>query len=272
MKRALLALAALVGGALTLAGLGLAVFGLPLADIRPPEVSLDPDPASEIRGRALLAEMLEAHGGERALHRHRSLSFDFTDDWYGAAGLVNPWPANDQRAVITQQVHSFDSTAHLQNGPDQGLTWGITEGRAWVERDGARTEVDDPDIRFMLPTVHYFVEMPQRLTEADIVRYVGEREVAGQPYEVVYATWGEVGANAEYDQYLIYLHPETHRLAKVHYTVREILPVATGVAHLMDQREVDGFWFAHDMPVTGAVGDSPEQAFHRMRLANLRFD
>ena len=135
-------------------------------------------------------------------------------------------------------------------------------------RDGAaEVPVEDADLRFMLPTVHYFVEMPQRLTEAAIVRAAGKERVGGVDYDVVYATWGTVGANPTYDQYRIYMDPETHQLAKVWYTVREIGGFVTGVAHLEDRREVGGFVFAHHVPVTPDLHDDPAaDAMHTMRF------
>ncbi|MCB9679099.1 MAG: hypothetical protein H6737_28615 [Alphaproteobacteria bacterium] len=272
MRRVLISLFATVVGLFAVLGLALAVFGLPLVDIRPASVSVADDPAAEARGRELLAAMLEAHGGAEALHRHASLELDLRDTWVGVGRWFNPWPDADQRAHVRQRVHSFDSEAELLNGPEAGVTWGVTEGAAWRRVDGVEQPSDSAQIRFMLPTLHYFVEMPQRLTEAPLVRYVGTEEVRGATYDVVYATWERIEANPQYDQYLVYLDPETHRLAKVHYTVREIAPVASGVAHLLDQRPVDGFWVAHDIPVTTGLHDDPEAYMHRMVLDAVRFD
>ncbi|MEZ4320007.1 MAG: hypothetical protein R3F61_21025 [Myxococcota bacterium] len=272
MRRGLIVLGGVLGALLVGGGTALAVLGVPLVDIRPDEVRLGDDPVAEARGRELLAEMLEAHGGADALLRHRTASFDFEDTWVGLGTLFNPWPDAAQRAHVTLDVHSFDSEVLLENGPQAGVTWGITDFATWRRSDGATETVHDADMRFMLPTVHYFFEMPQRLTEAAIVRYVGPREVRGERYEVVYATWGEPGANPDFDQYLIYLDPDSHRLAKVHYTVREIAPFVSGIAHLLDQREVDGFWVAHDIPVTTEVDGDPDANLHRMVFSNVAFD
>lgn len=186
--------------------------------------------------------------------------------------LFNPWPDDDQRARITTRIHTFDSRAELLNGPDEGLTWGIQDWAPYTERDGARTAVDDASIRFMLPTVQYFVEMPQRLTEAELVRHVGQQTVGGDTYDVVYATWGTLEANAEYDQYLLFFAPESGRLAKAQYTVREMMNLAVGTIHLDDQRAIDGYWVPHRMTVTSSPQDDPDTYMHRMVLTDFHFD
>lgn len=247
MKR--IAIAAAVAAALLAGGVGGALAaGLHRADIRPAAVSLDPDPEAEARGRALLARAREAHGVD-ALLDHAHLEATFRDAW--APGLptwFSPWPEPDQRGRLRARVHSFDSQITYDNGPQTGQTWGITDWTVWEGTPA--NPVSSADLSFMLPTVHYFVEMPQRLTEAEIVRHVGTTGIDGVTYETVYATWGSVAANSDYDQYLIFLEPESGRIAKVQYTVREIAPFVTGIAHFEDVRDVDGFQLAHRMPVT----------------------
>ncbi|MEQ1566429.1 MAG: hypothetical protein ABMA64_12380 [Myxococcota bacterium] len=259
--------------ALVAAGGALAVFGLPLADIRPEGVSLADDPVAEAEGRRLLARMLQSHGGADALHRHHTLDLDLRDTWVGLGTLFNPWPADDQRVHLTLRVHTFDSEVRFVDGPREGQVWGIRDF-ATYRREGDRQDpIADADLRFMLPTTHYFVEMPQRLTEAEIVRSVGRERVGDREYDLVYATWGTVDANRAYDQYRIYLDPETGRLAKVWYTVREIGSFVEGVGHFDDLREVDGFLVAHRVAVTPGIGDDPAtDALHTMVFDGFTFD
>jgi hypothetical protein len=244
---------------------GVAAMVVPLADVRPATVALGDDPAAEAEGRGLLAQMLDAHGGAAALHAHEALAVEIRDTWVGVGKLFNPWPDHDQRASLRLRVHTFDSSVLFHNGAREGQTWGIREGQVYRVDGAAEAPVDDAGLRFMLPTAHYFLEMPQRLTEAQIVRSAGRERVGDVDYDVVFATWGTVDANATYDQYRIYLDSKTHRLAKAWYTVREKGRFVEGVAHMDDQREVGGFWFAHRVPVTMAVGDDPAvDALHTM--------
>ncbi|MGF1465452.1 MAG: hypothetical protein ACFCGT_04895 [Sandaracinaceae bacterium] len=251
--------------------LGVAAFlvtGGPLADLRPEEVTGAPQPDREARGRALLTSAWEAAGGERTL-AHPAARFRFRDHWQGLGTLFNPWPANDQRAIVEIQTHSFNSVVELLNGPSEGVTWGIRDGQAWMEEGGTRAPTDDFNLRFMLPTIHYFMELPQRLTEAPIARWVEERTIGGRSYDVVFATWRTVEAHDEEDQYLVFIDRETGRIGKVQYTVREMGRFVTGTNHLDDQREIGGVWIPHRQSVTPEPTDSPDDYLHRMTVEDF---
>jgi len=268
LKRAVFALLAL----LVLAVAAFAITGGPLADIKPASVRAD-DPDADRRGRALLAAAYEAHGGDAALRSHQTATFTMRDTWFGVNALFNPWPDADQHLRMTTRIHSFDSAAHLLNGPEEGVTWGITDGRSWRLRDGSKTVAPDADIEFMLPTTHYFTELPQRLTEAELVRYVGEETIADSTFDVVFATWGSLDATEQFDQYLVYIDKDTGRIGKIFYTVREIMRSVSGTAHLDDQRSVDGWWVPHRMTITATPSDDPEGSpLHRMVIEEYAFD
>lgn len=268
MKRALAWTAGALGLVLLLAVIALVVTGGPLADLRPPEITVDPQSERETRGRALLDEAWRAAGGERTL-AHQRARFELRDEWLGISTLFNPWPDDDQRMQIELRTHTFDSQVEFLDGPEEGTTWGITEGSGWIERDGQRTSSDDTNLLFMLPTVHYFMEISQRLTEASIARWAGERTIDGRTYDVVFATWRTVEAHDEEDQYLVFIDRATGRIGKVQYTVREIARFVVGTCHLGDQREVDGVWIPHRMSVTSEPTDSPEDYMHRMSVSEF---
>ena len=191
---------------------------LPLADIRPDTV--DPEATdldAEARGRALLEAAADAHGGLAAWQQKQTTELIFRDEWRGLATLMAPWPSSDVRANIVQRTRTFDSVVTFQDGAPDGLVWGIEAWKPWVDDGSGRQNVEDSDIRFMLPTTQYFVEMPFRMLEAELVRDAGPVTVDGVTYDTVYATWGGWSANEDYDQYVIYLDPQTHRWAKVAY-------------------------------------------------------
>jgi hypothetical protein len=171
------------------------------------------------------------------------------------------------------QVHTFDSEATFLNGAQRDITWGITAGSPWTRSKGAQVPSEDADIRFMLPTVHYFIEVPQRLTEVPLVRYAGQETVRGTVYDVVFGTWESLEASARFDQYKIYLDPETSRIAKLYYTVREAGGLARGACHFDDVRSIEGYWLAHRMTVTAAIDDDPAAGWlHEMVISEFAFD
>ena len=244
---------------------------LPLSDLRPPEIDPeDPQQERVSQGRAQLLAAARAHGLDAWLAADRT-ELEMRDVWVGVGRWFNPWPDPDVTVTLVQHPGTFDSTATFQGGSLEGHTWGIERWSTYtVAPDGQRRDAPDPDIRFMLPTVQYFVDLPFRLLEAEIVRSVGEQQIGGEMYEVVYATWGSVEANREFDQYLVYLDPDTHRIEKVQYTVREMMPFAAGTCHLDDQREIDGIWVPHQMTVTAEPGDDPSEGWmHQMTITSL---
>lgn len=272
-RRAKTLLSAAALGLLALGGL--AAWGGPLADIRPDVI--DParaQPDREAKGRALMEASLEAHGGRAGFEAHEVLSFHLVDEWPSPWGWMSPWPEASAEADVALRRHSFDSALTFTAGSQAGARWGIEDWHPWEQpAGGERQASDNPDLRFMLPTLHYFVEMPLRLTEAEIIRYVGQQEVNGQTYEVVYLTWGSVEANPQYDQYLAFLDPETHQLAKIQYTVREIMRMASGTAHLQDVAPVGQVRLPQRITVTAAPGDDLSAGFmHEMRFTERAVD
>ncbi len=244
-----------------------------LADIRPDTVSTEPDHDAEQSGRVLLASAAAAHGGLDTWRSKHSAEMVFTDVWQGPAKMFSPWPDAEVRARILQHPGTFDSQAEFLQGSKTDWTWGITDGQTYtLDPQGARVDVDDGDIRFMLPTVQYFVDLPFRIVEAELVRSVGTQQVAGSEYTVVYATWGTIDKNREFDQYLVFIDPDTERIAKVEYTVREMAGFITGTAHLDDQRHIDGLWVAHRMTVTTSPDDALDTHSHVMEIEALRYD
>lgn len=243
-----------------------------LADIRPSAV----DPASpQIEeaeaGWALLEASAEAHGYDAWLAADR-VELSFSDDWFGMYKLASPWPTARMTGDMVMYPGSFDSTVQFTSGKKQGWMWGINDWQTWtIDPNGVREDdTDDGNIAFMLPTAQYFVDLPFRLLEAEHVRAIGTETVRGTPYDVVYATWGDVAVDRDYDQYVVYLDPDTHRVAMVQYTVREIAKFVTGTAHYRDLRETDGVWVAHEMVVNGGPDKDPaSKSLHTMGVSDI---
>ena len=257
-----------------MAAVGLAMWGGPLADIRPAVITLEPQPDREARGRALIEAALVAQGEGDGLAGYKTRSFRMEDEWRGAAAaLFSPWPDPIVEARVVQRRHSFDSTVTFVSGKRAGDTWGVVDAYAW-ERSGSgkATPTDNPGLTFMLPTLHYFVEFALRFPEAEIIRYVGSESIRGVEYQVVFLTWGSTNASERYDQYLVYVDPKTSRIAKVYYTVRDAMKFITGAGHLLEQKPVGGIWMATRIPVTQKPTDDPAEFIHEFRFSDIVFD
>lgn len=243
----------------------------PLTDVRPPELrEIAASPERTRAGRARLRAAAEASGLEawRGVQRIEATLYD---EWPGTTSFMNPWPSSDTTMRLILRPGTMSSSARFLSGPKEGWTWGIEGGQPFrIEPAGGRTEVDDDTIRFMLPTVHYLVDLPFRIGEAEHVLDVGEREIGGETFHVVYATWGSVAPNRDYDQFLLYISDTSGRIEKAEYTFREVGAFLSAASHFDEGREIDGVWVPHRITVNGsATNAASEGVIHALHLSDV---
>lgn len=275
-----------IAGAVTLFAVLYAL--LPWADLRSLEVrSAGDDPAAAERGRALLREVAETHG-LAALAGHRTMEVVAEDRWASASPW---WPAPSQRLRAQRLIGSFDSRVELLDGPGAGQVWGLQSWTPWRAPAGGAPEAlaADPALTFYLPSLHYFDELPFRLLGAETVIEAGPARLGDREYRRVFATWGGSLPHGGADQYELWIDPETRRLAKATYTVREAAGFAeaalrpiyrfagVGTIHFDDYRQVDGVLVAFSQAVTiggpeQVTGPPEDSALHRLVLESVAFD
>lgn len=234
-----------------------------LADIRPDALSEDAD-----KGQALLQAAALASGSE-AFSGVQGSTATMHDVWPKPYSFFSPWPEADQSFVLKSVHPSFDTQVLFLDGAAKDQVWGISDWKTWESVSGEAAWVDNQDAQFILPTMHYFMEFPFRMLEAPIVRYAGVEDIGGVSYERVFVTWESVAPNAEYDQYVLYIDPESERIAKAYYTVREAGRSIAGTMHFQDMRQVDGVWFSYDMVVTGKPQDDLDKPLHRVTVEEI---
>jgi len=247
-------------------------FAACLSDIRPDAIKNAVDTDASVRGRAMLEAAAEAHGGLDAWNARTTVDVAFTDEWFGVYRLAAPWPDATVSVRHRLTLHTFDSELHFQ-GEHDGLVWGVRDWQTWSQRDGQPPESDkNKDARFILPTMHYFAEFPYRMQEAPVVLDAGPVELNGVRYQTLFVTWEDTKPRAEWDQYVLYINPDTGLIDKAHYTVREIARFVSGTMHFEDYRLVDGAWMSHAMIVTAEPGDPLDAPLHTVTVASYTFD
>ncbi|MDX1644236.1 MAG: hypothetical protein R3244_07765, partial [Thermoanaerobaculia bacterium] len=265
---------------------------LPWADLRPVSL-LDPDTLSRRqelteRGRSLLERSAHAHGLE-AISRKKTATIVATDEWPGGSPW---WPVPAQRFEAVRRLGTFTSQVELLEGPRAGEIHGLQSWQPYRRPPGA-TSVEPVDssplASFYLPTLQYFDELPFRLLEAPIVVDAGPKELGSKTFDRLFVTWGDEAPHARDDQYEIWIDPDTHRIAKAYYTVREapafspalLAPLmrfaGVGTMHYSDYRDVEGVLMPFVQTVTlGSPEDHPSEApgefFHRLTVESIRFD
>jgi hypothetical protein len=248
VRRRLLALAALLS----------ATMGCALADLRPPAV-LDGVSESEIaRGRARLEALADTYGGVAAWRRG-AMRYELVDTWpvWLTRTVAMPWRASPQRLELVVQSGTDAATLALRAGPEDGEVWGIRGGRTTVSRAAnAPADVDHPRARFRVPTLAYFLDMPFRLREAEVVQDAGDAERQGRRYHRVFATWRAAAPQQDLDQYLAWIDAETGRLAFVEYTIRELSGFLRGAMVFEGDLVADGVHLPRRMEARSALDDT----------------
>ena len=241
------------------------------ADIRPDTLLEEQANASaqESKGRRLLEQAAQAHGAQ-AWRQVDTYSMVLTDSWQGVARMLNPWPDSEVKVRLSYHAGSFDGRATFLSGEHKGTTWGLQAWKAYTQRANkpAVFEPDD-DISFILPAIQYLTEFVFRDHSKQVVRYAGPQEVGGVRYERVFVTWNTLEPSTDVDQYVVYIHPKSHRVEKIFYTVRDTMRAATGAIHFEDVRDVNGVKMSFKQSITMGIEDDPEDYAHRIVLKSV---
>lgn len=245
-----------------------------LADMRSGVLLQRNAPAEEARGRALLAAAQDALCGGGACRERwlaqAAVAAELTDEWFGVARAVNPWPENPIRArfvFVPGQDDSYASVLGADNSP--GTQYGIHDWNVWRRNPGeAAIYEDNADMRFMLPTLQYFLELPFRISDAAIVDYGGQTRIGDVQYDVVYATWDTYPPNPRVDQYMIYINQASRRAELVGFSVRDMAGFAQGAVQYGDYRQTGPFLLSHDLRLIAAVDDP--SLVHHIKVAEFR--
>ena len=263
LKIASLALVAL----LALGGVTMAL--MPPADLRPEGLRGPVDAAAEKKGRALLARLPEAYGGLERWRAARVTRVWLSDFWPDGIAKTVAYPWRDGESMELTYQNGQDNARAVFEGSDRaGHAWGIQNWVTYSQAPGGeRVFAPDDEIKFWLPTIQYFAELPFRMLEAGVVQYAGERQLGGETYDLIYATWNDAEPQERIDQYLVWINRQSGRADWVQYTVRDMHKSALGCMHYEDYRQVDGLTFPFRM-TAGGTPEAPE-TMHRMDVTRV---
>ncbi len=243
------------------------------ADLRPDAIRENGIKSnSEERGRKLLRELPEAHGGLAAWRDHGNARVVLRDEWpsWVTRTAAMPWFENNQLLEVTIRLGQDDGRVRFAEAPNKDLEWGLQDWTTYtVSPDGELRFEDDETIRFWVPTVGYFFEAPFRLWEADVVSWIGEEKVDGRTYDKVFLSWGKAEPQATIDQYVAWIDRETGRLGFLAYTVRDIMQSVEGFMRYTNYEQIDGIWVARTMAVVD--GTDTMEGLHRMEVESVKF-
>lgn len=252
--------------------LTLGLFSACGVDIRPePIAQSGVTPEAAARGRALMAEMIHAHGGVEAWKAHTNVAIELSDTWHSAwrRALAMPWSHNGQRMRLDIRIADHAARFTFLDGPGEGEVWGLVGDRSWKQPKGEPVE-DDDGVAFWVRSFTYFVEMPFRLPEAEIIAYAGQETVAGKVYDRVFLTWRAPEPQDDIDQWIAYIDPETKRLVWAAYTLRELAIVPKGAMRFQGHQDVGGVMLPHDL--ASFRNPQSDSQNHSIQVFSITFD
>ena len=240
---------------------------IPLADIRNDFLRKGITPESSKKGKELISKLEDACGGYENWKKYSTAQFTQTADWYDNE---TNWTTNPQQFEMSCAIGGSDGQLTLLNGPKKGTTWSVKGGRTYSQ-EGKMDKENHDMVWHKQDYKAYWFQFPFRIREADIIAFAGKREIEGTNYDVVYATWHSEGPNSKYDQFMLYLHPETHQLEWLEFTIRDIFPMATGVSQFTKFQENDGIRLPMSQFITMGTLDKPMKKLHENHYQEVSY-
>lgn len=245
---------------------GLFLFGT--ADIRTELSKNRPDAA---KGKALLQKMSISHG-LKSYQNWETVRVKWSDEFAYLPSLVaSPFPEQKYEGSLAFTPGSWDSRLDFSTGALSNVSWGIQSGQTY-QRNSPDSELvfeQNKEIEFWLPTYQYFVELPNRISEADVILYAGTKEVDGKVCDGVYASWRSAEVQRDIDQYNLWINRETGLIELVEFTIRDYTNFAVGSVRYLEYKNFDGLKLATYMPVKSP----PLPGYlHEMRISGFEAD
>lgn len=246
--------------------LGLIVFALICrmfipTDIRNDHLRKAESNADQSKMEELLHQMEEAYGGRAAWDTMGYFTYVQRADWYGRSGPAG-WDTLPQRFMMKSFINTTEGEIELLNGPNTGTKYKLANNQFYKQEAGGTWEEHEPNrIEKKIDFKNYWFQFPFRMREAAIKKYAGTEVVNGIEYELLFVSWGSEAANRDYDQYLLYLHPESHLIDYLIFTLRDIQVALQVISRWDDFRQVGPFTLPHSQYITFG---KPGKAFAKM--------
>jgi hypothetical protein len=150
-----------------------------------------------------LAATYEAHGGLATWQAQGTILYDLEFTW-------------GENVTRDHQVFDLINRQGVVSNPDYAV--GYDGSKVWLDLSGKTGPAFPP--RFYLWTPFYFAGVPFVFADDGVIKEEVARETfQGTQYRVVRVTFESGVGDAPDDIYHVYIHPETHRVHLLRYTV-----------------------------------------------------
>ncbi len=254
-------------------------------DLRPKKLKKEgiTDSATK-KGKQVLEDAWVKQGYDK-LKTHQVYSYHADDSWKGILGkMAKIWPEMNAEMEFKFQVGTFDGQVQFLDGKQKGTVAGLQNWN-YYEINNDNIAFKDKEGRqnrkrvFGIAAFQYFTEMIDRIRNAPIISYAGEKEFRGQQYDLVFCTWEKAEAHEEHDQYIAWINKKTGLMDFAQYTIREsyIKPPGYkslgGAVEFTDFKNIEGAMIPHQQLVYAIkLKKNPKHNLHKLLLSDFKFD
>lgn len=236
------------------------------------------------KGKRLLDKAWKAQGMDQ-LSNFNTYSFNGKDTWKGMLGSMGKvWKDKKSEMAFKYRVQTFDAQVSFLDGKDKGTSSGLQDWNYYDIKNG-QPFFSDKDKKenkrkvFGIAAYQFFTEMVDRLRNAPIIAYAGEKELRGQKYDLVFCTWHQPEPHMENDQYIVWINQKTGLLDFAEYTLRESYLKPPGYKKIgggvefTDFREIDGILVPYQQIIYAfKLRENPKKHLHKLYISDFQFD
>ena len=236
------------------------------------------------KGKLILEQAWKKQGYDK-LKNHTTYSYHGKDIWKGMLGkIAQMWPDMELEMDFKFKLRTFDGQVTFLDGKESNTIAGLQNWNYYEikQNDTLFKNKDHKKNRskvFGIAAFQYFTEMIDRIKDAPIISYAGEKEFRGQNYDLVFCTWNSEKPHKEDDQYLAWINKKTGLMDFTQYTIREsyIKPpgykMIGGGVEFSDFKNIDGILIPHEQLVYAIkLRKNKNRFLHKLKLSNFKFD
>ena len=196
-----------------------------LSDLRPKEFrdSSNYTEENHQKGVEILARYAQV-SGQKKWDRINSYTIYLNDDFFGLMGKYAQ-PFGNKKNQFRLDYYPLENSGTLKflNGKNKDQLWGYNEGSTYIKENSndPPVDVDKKAIKFWIPTYQYFIELPFRISNADIIYYAGEEKYGLTLYDKVFVSWKQAAPQKKIDQYMLWVNQNTGLVDRMQYTIRD---------------------------------------------------
>ena len=242
-------------------------------DIRPDGIG-ELTQVAEADARARLDAVRRSHGAD-AWDQKQVMDVVFYDDWpfWLTRAPLTPWDSPRQKLRGKLLRRSWTTEFELLDGSASPERWGVQSWKTWKAAPGQEPVFEDSwTVATTLAGLRYFLELPLPQDTATFVQSAGQATWEGKTYDRLYVTWEHPEAQREFDQYILWIDPESGLVSRVDFTIRALSGLAVARARFESYGDFEGVKLPLRIVIDGVLPTGHTLPVHTMEVESVRWD